>query len=126
MTNYEIEFNYNQFKTIIQCNQNDLMRDIFRNFGNKSELSIDEFYFLYGGKQINPDETLYQLAGDKTRIKILVFSNTEEGNQDQIKNSTYIKCPQCQKPATIEFSNDYNITLIENNHEEKKNEIIRL
>ena len=120
MSNSQIGFIYNQIKTIIQCNQNDLMRDIFNSYGNKSGLSIEELYFLYGGNKINPDETLSQLAGEATDIQILVRSNVEVSNKNKTKRSAYIKCPQCEKPATIKFSNDYNITLFEKNHGAKK------
>ena len=120
MSNSQIGFIYNQIKTIIQCNQNDLMRDIFNSYGNKSGLSIEELYFLYGGNKINPDETLSQLAGEATDIQILVRSNVEVSNKNKTKRSAYIKCPQCEKPATVEFSNDYNITLFEKNHGAKK------
>ena len=79
------------------------MKDIFSSYGNKSGLSTNEFFFLYGGNKINPDGSLYQLAGNSTAIQILVYSKTETANQTQIKKSTYIKCPQCLEPATIEF-----------------------
>ena len=46
---FEVGFYSNGKNIIIQCNLNDIMKDIFKRFGMKLEKDISSLYFLYGG-----------------------------------------------------------------------------
>ena len=96
MSNCQIQFKYRQDNIIIQCNRNNLMKDIFKSYGLKSGLSIDEFFFLYGGDEINLEKTLSQLKDNAAEIQILVYPKNDESNENQFKKSTYIKCAECE------------------------------
>ena len=112
MSNCQVIFQYQQQDIIIQCQRNELIRDIIIRYGTKSGLSVDEFYFLYNGKKIDPDLTLSQLNDKDKEILILVYLNENTENENTVKISTnYIKNAQNDNPAIVEFSSDYMITL---------------
>ena len=45
----EIEFSYKQKNTIIQCQLNNKMIDIYKKFSSKIGIDINSVYFLYSG-----------------------------------------------------------------------------
>ena len=120
MSNCQIRFQYNQEDVIIQCQKNELMRDIIGRYCIKAGLTINEFYFLYDGTNINLDMTLSQINDKDTEIKILVYSNENEENLNKKEESNYIKSALCQTPAILEFSNDYTIDFLDGKNEKKK------
>ena len=126
MSKCQIRFQYCQQDVIIQCNRNELMRDIISRYGTKSRLPISEFYFLYDGNKINPDVTLAQVNNIEKEILILVNKKENERNGSIMKKSEFIKCAQCTNPVFIEFLNDYWIALSDEKHVTKKNKITRL
>ena len=84
MSNLQIRFKYNQKEIIIQCQKNDLIKDILGHYATKSGLSLDEIYFLCNGKKVNPDETLTQLNNKDPEILILVYDKENVKNGDEI------------------------------------------
>ena len=58
----EIEFIYNQNQTIIQCNLNDKMKDIFLKYATKIDKKLGELYFLYKGFKIDEESTLKEIC----------------------------------------------------------------
>ena len=80
MSNCKIRFSYCQNEIVIQCQKNELMKDIIARYGIKSGLSIDEFYFLYNGDKINSDLTLSQVNDKDTEILIIVSSKENAKN----------------------------------------------
>ena len=120
MSNCQIRFRYCQKDVVIQCEKNEFMREIIARFGTKSWLSVDEFNFLYNGDKINPNIILSQINDKDSEILILVCPKNNNEKENILKKSDYIKCAQCDNPAIITFSNDYEINLSDGKHETKK------
>ena len=119
-----VEFQYNGIMTVIQCQENQKMKEICNNFIIKSKIKENEIYYFYDGKagaQFNQELTFIQMANslDKTRKKmsILVYdiANNDE-NKSKIKSKNII-CPKCNEDIKMNIKN-YKINLIgcKNNH----------
>ena len=112
----QVEFNYFNTITIIQCNMQDKMLDIIKKFLLKCQKKLDEVYFLYDGQPLNKEKTFKEAAKEIDRIRkkmsILVFDNQFEQNVSKIKKSNYIICPKCNESILISI-NDYKISLYE-------------
>ena len=70
-----VEFNYNGTKTIIQCQSNQKMKNIFQNYINKINVDKNNIYFSYDGKagnQFNEELTFEEIINseDKKRNKM--------------------------------------------------------
>ena len=115
MFNCQTRFRYNQEETIIDCQRNDLLKDIITLYETKSQLPADQFSYFYNGNKINPDLTFAQLNDKDSEIIINVFPK-----ENEIKKSDFIKCAKCIKPAIVEFFNDYWIALSDEKHGQKK------
>ena len=68
----EIEFIYEGRFTSIQCQLKDKMKDIFTKFSTKTQLDINNIYFLSNGVTINSVSLLDQIKQDDNKITILV------------------------------------------------------
>ena len=117
MPNCQIRFQHFKEDIIIDCQRNELMRDILNRYEVKSRLPANEFYFLYDGGKINSDLTLTQINAKDSEIKIVVYPKENENNMKQLD---YIKCDQCLDPALIKILSDYQIALSDEKHGIKK------
>ena len=65
----EVIFNYQGINTIIQCNQNEKMKEIIDKFLLKIENKTQNLYYLYNGSSINNELTFIKQANelDKNR-----------------------------------------------------------
>jgi len=119
----EIEFIYNAKKTSIQCQENEILKNIIKRYSTKIMKDVDKLFFLYNGFKINEEYSFKELANnlDKEKKKMIILVNDIESesfkNKDNIKKSKEIICPICRGNARIEFK-DYKIKLYgcENNH----------
>ena len=68
----EAEFIYKGNPTIIQCSLEDKMKNICQKFTTKTQLNINNLYFLYNGNIINLESQFNQINQGKNKIKILV------------------------------------------------------
>ena len=61
----------------IQCNENDVMKDICQKYANKIQKNINTLVFLYGGNQLNFNLKFKDIIIDKEskEMKVLVYSN---------------------------------------------------
>ena len=118
---FEVEFYYKGKNTIIQCNLNDKMKDIFIKYGIKLEKDINSLYFLYGGKKLKEELTLEEnINKDDMKLKkINIIVNDIDKEEEKIinKKSKEIICPTCKESIKIKINN-YRIYLNEckNNH----------
>jgi len=120
---YEIAFYYNGKNTIIQCNLNDKMKDIFKRFEIKLGKNINSLYFLYGGKQLKEELLLEENINEDDiklkKINIIVndIDKEEEEEEEINKKSKEIICPICKECIKMKIYN-YRIYLNEckNNH----------
>ena len=107
-----VEFQYNGTMTVIQCQENQKMKEICNNFITKSKIKENEIYYFYDGKagaQFNKELTFIQMANslDKARKKmsILVYDiNNNDENKNKIK-SKYIICPECNEDIKMNIKN---------------------
>jgi len=115
----EVEFYYNEMKTIIQCKLNDKIKDISQKYLNKINEDKNNIYFSYNGNagnNFNEELTFQEMMNseDKKRnkMKILVFKNEIENEKEDIIKSKDIICPTCGECIRIEILN-YKIKLSE-------------
>ena len=105
-----IDLLFNGATTTIQCNENDIIKEILNKFCIKVGQNMKDLCFLYGGGIIELDKTFYQVASseDKKRKKlsIIVTNNKTSINQNSnSKKSKYITCPKCNDTARISIQN---------------------
>ena len=114
----EIEFNYQQKKTVIQANINDSFNTIINKFISKSKLDINDIYFLLNGKEIKKNEiikdTMNESERNNKKMIILVYSiNTNINNENtNIIESNDIICPICKEICKYKIK-DHRIILYE-------------
>ena len=73
----KVVFTLEGIEVIIQCSNDEKIKDICNNYGNKIGKNINTFIFIYGGTLLNSDLTFEEQANmiDKERneMKILVY-----------------------------------------------------
>ena len=94
----------------IQCNENDVMKDICQKYANKIQKNINSLVFLYGGNQLNFNLKFKDVIIDKEskEIKVLVYSNEID---------EFI-CPKCGEKIKLNTEKIDNIILSINNLKE--------
>ena len=94
----------------IQCNENDIMKDICQKYSNKIKRNINSLIFLYGGNQLNFNLKFRDVITDKDskEMKIVVYSN---------ENNEFI-CPKCGEKIKLNTEIIDNIILSINNLKE--------
>jgi hypothetical protein len=118
----EVEFIYKQQITIVQCELNNKIGDIYKRFISKVGIDINSVYFLYSGNKIDNNELIIdKLINNNDReikkMKIVVeLINEIKINKSLIKSNEII-CPKCKEKAKININN-YNIKIYgcKNNH----------
>ena len=118
----EIIFIYNTLPVSIQCDKNELMREIFQRFANKVKIDLSEVYFLYGGGQIQDinqkfNDILKDYDKNLNSFKILVYSYENKNENNNLEIIKEIICGKCRNICLINF-NKYkiNISGCINNH----------
>ena len=126
----QIEFQYNGIITVIQCQEDQKMSDIFHNFTFKSNINENEINYSYNGKIITQSDknlTFNQIANkiDKERKKmnILVISNKEPLDDKTLVRSKNIICPKCKENIKMKINN-YKINLYGCKNKHKFNKIL--
>ena len=118
----KVIFNYKGIETEIQCNINEKINDIFKNYINKIGYDISKVYFIYNGNKINVNLILNEIINkeDKRRniMNILVNENIKTIIKENKIVSREIICPKCYENILIKL-NEYKINLFDckNNHE---------
>ena len=107
----EVIFIFNQIQTVIQANMNDSFDKIINQFKNKTNLDLNDLYFLSNGKNINKNEKINNVMNDSDKINkkmtILVYSNNSNANRDNTYNikSNDVICPICKELCKYEINN---------------------
>ena len=78
-----VEFNYEGTQITIQCNENDLIKDICKKFASKLSLEMDSLFFIYEGGQINL-ESANTLDKKADKISINVYQNDPEDSSKNV------------------------------------------
>ena len=113
--NSQVIFLFRGKDVIIQCNDQNKIKDIFNKFSVKSETNKDLLYFLYGGNIINEELTLEELYNpiDKKekKITILVYEMNDIFDEEgELIKSKEIICPKCYEICLLKIK-DYRIKL---------------
>ena len=112
----EVEFIYKQQKINIQSNMNNIFEEIIQKYIDKTNLDINNIYFLANGRYINREEKLENIISEsdkrKNKIIVLVYSinSTIHNENTNIKISKDIICPECKELCKYEIK-DYKIKL---------------
>ena len=116
----EVVFDYKQIKTVIQGNLDDLFENIIKKYVQKSNLDINNIYFISNGKTLNRKDKLESIMSElekrSKKIIILVYSinSTINIENTNIKKSNDIICPECKEICRYEIK-DYKIKLYDCN-----------
>ena len=112
----EIIFTFKGDKTIIQCTNEEKMKDIFEKYATKINIDIKSVFFLYNGDYIKEELTFKDLTnneeGKALKINILVFEKyaIESNENEGIIRPKDIICPKCNDNCFIEIK-DFKIRL---------------
>ena len=102
----KIEFTYNDDKFIVQCKNDDKMKDIISRFLFKVEKERKNMVFLYNELMINEDLPFNQCANrlDRSRnyMNVIVVEGQSSNDESvKLKKSNYVICPQCKENAFL-------------------------
>jgi len=117
----KVIFNYKGIETIIQCNLNDKIKDIYKKYEAKNEIDISKLYFLYNGNKINDNLNLNEIINEEDRKRNIINILVNENNEAIIKENEIISkeiiCPKCKENILIKID-EYKINLFncKNNH----------
>ena len=124
MNQVEVVFNYKGVEHVIQCNENDNIKDIFNKFITTCSISQpNKFICTYNESKLNLDSGLSfsEIANDtdksEKKINILVVSSENADSNDSFMVSKDIICPICKEFCQFTL-NKYKITFFgcENDH----------
>ena len=105
----KVEFKYKNALYNIQAKEDDKMREICNKFTQKSQIDINDIYFLYSGDRLNLDLNLSQIINklDKERqiMTIIAIDNKIQLNNNNIIKPPHIICPICKECARFEINN---------------------
>jgi len=107
----EIEFIYKSIKITIQCQENEILKEIIQRYSTKIMKNADKLLFLYNGFKIKEEYSFKELANyfDQENKKMTILVNDIESeqieNNDNIKKSKEIICPNCKGNIRIKFEN---------------------
>ena len=113
----KIEFLFESYRIVENCNDEDLIRDICNIFARKVNENINNLHFYYSGKKISLDlkysEIVNQIDKERKCISVLVNSiNDNLNNKKVMVDSPYPICQYCQENVRIEIK-DYKINILD-------------
>ena len=113
----ETEFTCEGMKTIIQCKENDNVKDICNKFCVKTGKEIDKSLFLYEGEKINLEKKIKDMITNKNenqnKLSILVSDTLVKKKINSIENSKQVICPECEQKSIRFKLKNYHISLFE-------------
>ena len=106
----QIDFIYNNSKTIIQCQEEEKISEAIQKFMTKATKSKDDLVFIYNGNKLDEELTFKEAANNIDKInnlmKVLVYDNLSEDEKvSPLKKSKYIICPECGENSRISINN---------------------
>ena len=111
----KVIYTYNEMQTTIQCDVQDLLRDINKKFLTKVETELDKVYFLYDGDKVKEDLTFQEAINDMDKesntMRVLVNEINKESTKEVFMKSEEIICPKCNESIRIHLK-DYKIKFI--------------
>ena len=104
-----LHFVYKGQEIKISCKKNEIMKNIYNIYANKTNQDIKNICFLYNGNKINGDLKLEQINSKDYEIKITVIDVIND-KKEELKKIKDIICPECGQNCMINID-DYKITL---------------
>lgn len=92
----KVDFIYNCHNIIIQCNEEDKMKDIIDKFCYKAKINKNNKYYLYNGQIINPELIFKKCANslDRSRNYMNIIVIEEQDSNNSLIKSNFIICPE--------------------------------
>jgi len=123
-----VEFNFEGRELNIQCTLDEKFKEIIKRFTLKLGEKKEDLYFIYGGGTLKENLTFNEQANenDKERKKISILVNKKIENdleEESLKKSKYIICPECKECARIIVDN-YKIGFYDCKNNHKINNIL--
>ena len=122
MSQGKVIFIYNGNQTIIQCISNEKLSIICERFINKLQLDKSKiYYYIYNGNIINKELSFEEQINNEDKkeykMNIIVVDEMNKINNDNIKESEEIICPECKENILIKIE-EYRINMYncKNNH----------
>ena len=123
----EIKFTYIGRETLIQCKNEDKLKDICEQFCTKQQKDIDKLIFIYSGEVLNLElklkEVINKTDKENKKMNVLVYDRDTTNIDERIIKSKDIICPKCGELCLINFE-EYKVKL--NNCKNKHENIISL
>ena len=107
-------FRYQNSDLTIQCEETELFSNIIQKFCTKTQIDKNKLTFVCNGNQVNEELPLSQFPlneNETTRI-VLALDIVEENNEECMKKSDNIICPQCKESIVISVK-DYKVSLFQ-------------
>ena len=103
----KVDFIYNCHNIIIQCNEEDKMKDIIDKFCYKAKINKNNKYYLYNGQIINPELIFKKCANslDRSRNYMNIIVIEEQDSNNSLIKSNFIICPECYESAFFSIKN---------------------
>ena len=117
----KVIFNYKGIETIIQCNINDKIKDIYKRYKTKIGIDISKLFFIYNANQINDNLALNEIINEEDKRRNIINILVNEINKTIINENEEISkeiiCPKCKENILIKID-EYKINLFncKNNH----------
>ena len=126
----EVEFVFNGYMTIIQCNIDDTFLSICNQFASKIQEHLNNLYFIYNGDRINEaklNSTFNQIANEidlrRKKMSLIAMKLSTKVVKNPIKISKHIICPECLENARMKIE-DYKIKIYECDNGHERNNIL--
>lgn len=89
MSQVNAMFTLDGANTVIQCNENDSMKDIFAKFTFKSMIDPSNLYCIYGAKVLDPElnKTYSEIANEQDKMEKKMNIIVTRNPTTQINNS---------------------------------------
>ena len=107
-------FRYQNSDLTIQCEETELFSNIIQKFCTKTQIDKNKLTFVCNGNKVNEELPLSQFPlneNETTRI-VLALDIVEENNEECMKKSDNIICPQCKESIVISVK-DYKVSLFQ-------------
>ena len=107
----EVKILYNGYQTIVQCESNEKLKEIFKRFKIKINAENKDIVYLYNGEIIKDENIiLSQLSSEKIIIILSYDSNKMPTNINNLIKSDYVICPKCKESAILD-EKDYKLII---------------
>ena len=107
----EVKITYNGCETIIQCQSNEKLKEIFKKFKIKINAENKELVYLFNGEIIKDENIDISKLSPEKIISILAYdSNNIPLNIKNLVKSDYVICPICKESAILD-EKDYKLII---------------